>query len=630
MVMDHNNMIDYQNIIQIFEDTALKFKDKVALRYKEAGIWKEISWGKYYELARKVALGLRKIGVKRGDRVSIIGQNRYEWVVSDLGIVLSGGISVGLYPTLAPEQIEYAMNHSESNIIFIEGEEQLDKLIEIWHKVKIKKVIIWDKKGIWGYKNEAAIFFDDFLKLADEYLKTTDYRELEMIKDETKPDDVAFIIYTSGTTGPPKGAMITHGNIIFMTKSLSSANEAKPSDEVISYLPLNHIAERLLSVYLPIRVGYTVNFVESFETLLENLKEVRPTVFFSVPRVWEKIASQISVLMDDSTKFKKIAWNLAKKVGERYVKEIQVIKEKNFEILRNLKNGEERRKFVKSKVSFWNKFSYFLAYSLILRNVKRILGFSRIRYALCGAAPSAPELYIFFNSLGIPLSEGYGQTESSGVITITKIGLERFGFVGDAIEGIKIKIAEDGEILTYGPHVFKGYFKDEELTKQTIENGWLHTGDVGMIDEFGYLKILDRKKDIIITAGGKNITPSYIENKLKFSPYIQDAVVVGDGRKYLVALILIDEENVGNWAQKNKVQYTTFEDLAKNNEVYKLIMKEVEKINKTLSQVETIKKIYLIPKKLYEEEGDITPTRKIKRKNIERKYKDVIETLYKE
>ncbi len=623
-------MIDYQNIIQIFEDTALKFKDKVALRYKEAGIWKEISWGKYYELARKVALGLRKIGVKRGDRVSIIGQNRYEWVVSDLGIVLSGGISVGLYPTLAPEQIEYAMNHSESNIIFIEGEEQLDKLIEIWHKVKIKKVIIWDKKGIWGYKNEAAIFFDDFLKLADEYLKTTDYRELEMIKDETKPDDVAFIIYTSGTTGPPKGAMITHGNIIFMTKSLSSANEAKPSDEVISYLPLNHIAERLLSVYLPIRVGYTVNFVESFETLLENLKEVRPTVFFSVPRVWEKIASQISVLMDDSTKFKKIAWNLAKKVGERYVKEIQVIKEKNFEILRNLKNGEERRKFVKSKVSFWNKFSYFLAYSLILRNVKRILGFSRIRYALCGAAPSAPELYIFFNSLGIPLSEGYGQTESSGVITITKIGLERFGFVGDAIEGIKIKIAEDGEILTYGPHVFKGYFKDEELTKQTIENGWLHTGDVGMIDEFGYLKILDRKKDIIITAGGKNITPSYIENKLKFSPYIQDAVVVGDGRKYLVALILIDEENVGNWAQKNKVQYTTFEDLAKNNEVYKLIMKEVEKINKTLSQVETIKKIYLIPKKLYEEEGDITPTRKIKRKNIERKYKDVIETLYKE
>jgi len=628
--MDHNNMIDYQNIIQIFEDTALKFKDKVALRYKEAGIWKEISWGKYYELARKVALGLRKIGVKRGDRVSIIGQNRYEWVVSDLGIVLSGGISVGLYPTLAPEQIEYAMNHSESNIIFIEGEEQLDKLIEIWHKVKIKKVIIWDKKGIWGYKNEAAIFFDDFLKLADEYLKTTDYRELEMIKDETKPDDVAFIIYTSGTTGPPKGAMITHGNIIFMTKSLSSANEAKPSDEVISYLPLNHIAERLLSVYLPIRVGYTVNFVESFETLLENLKEVRPTVFFSVPRVWEKIASQISVLMDDSTKFKKIAWNLAKKVGERYVKEIQVIKEKNFEILRNLKNGEERRKFVKSKVSFWNKFSYFLAYSLILRNVKRILGFSRIRYALCGAAPSAPELYIFFNSLGIPLSEGYGQTESSGVITITKIGLERFGFVGDAIEGIKIKIAEDGEILTYGPHVFKGYFKDEELTKQTIENGWLHTGDVGMIDEFGYLKILDRKKDIIITAGGKNITPSYIENKLKFSPYIQDAVVVGDGRKYLVALILIDEENVGNWAQKNKVQYTTFEDLAKNNEVYKLIMKEVEKINKTLSQVETIKKIYLIPKKLYEEEGDITPTRKIKRKNIERKYKDVIETLYKE
>jgi len=276
------------------------------------------------------------------------------------------------------------------------------------------------------------------------------------------------------------------------------------------------------------------------------------------------------------------------------------------------------------------RIKYKIAYNLVLRHVKRILGFSRIRYALCGAAPSAPELYMFFNSLGIPLAEGYGQTESSGVITISRIGKERWGFVGEPIKGIEVKIAEDGEILTRGPHVFKGYLNDPELTSQTIKDGWLHTGDIGEIDELGYLKILDRKKDIIITAGGKNITPSYIENKLKFSPFIEDAIVIGDGRKYLVALILIDEENVGRWAQQNGIPYTTFEDLTKNKSVYNLIKGEVEKVNKTLSQVETIKKFALIPKKLYEEEGDITPTRKIKRKVIEKKYKDIIEMLYRD
>lgn len=621
------NYLDYRNIIEMFEDTSRKFREKVAMRYKEQGIWKEITWGKYYDLARKVACGLIQLGVKKGDRVALIGQNRYEWVVSDLGIVLAGGISVGLYPTLSPEQMEYAINHSESEIIFLEGEEQLDKLIEIWRKTKIRKAIIWDRKGIWGYKNEAVIFFDEFLEQAssdgfDENLRS--------IKDETNPDDTAFIVYTSGTTGPPKGAMITHGNIVFMTKALGSANEAKPTDEVVSYLPLNHIAERLLSVYLPARVGYVVNFVESFETLLENLKEIRPTIFFSVPRVWEKIASQISVLMDDSTEFKKIIWRIARKIGEEYVKQLQDIKERHIKELDLFETGEQRRRYIESKIPFSRRLKYLVAYNLVLRHVKRMLGFSRIRFALCGAAPSSPELYIFFNSLGIPLAEGYGQTESSGVITITKIGKERFGYVGEKIEGIEVKIAEDGEILTRGPHVFKGYFKDPELTAQTIEDGWLHTGDVGQMDEFGYLRILDRKKDIIITAGGKNITPSYIENKLKFSPYIQDAVVIGDGRKYLVALILIDEDNVGNWAQKNGIPYTTFEDLAKNPEVYKLIMKEVENVNKTLSQVESIKKIYLIPKRLYEEEGDITPTRKIKRRVIEKKYKDVIDRLYKD
>lgn len=619
---------DFKNVIELFENTSMRLKNKPSLRYKEKGIWREIKWGEYRELVKKCAKSLIACGVKKGDRVAIIGNNRWEWVVSDLGIISAGGISVGLYPTLSPEQIEYAVNHSSSSIIFVEGEEQLDKVLEILPKTQLEKIVVWDRKGLWGFKNEKVIFFDEFMEIG----KEIEDKELEKIKSEIEPDDVAFIVYTSGTTGPPKGAMITHKNILFMTWSLSRANEAREDDEVLSYLPLNHIAERLLSVYLPIRVGYRVNFVESFETLLENLKEVRPTVFFSVPRIWEKISSQIEVLIDDSTPFKKKIWKIAKKIGREYAEELQRIKE---ELIRkdgefSKLSGEERRKIAEKKVSLKTRLKYKLAYWGVLHHVKRILGFERTRFALCGAAPSAPELYIFFNSLGIPLAEGYGQTESSGVITITRIGKERFGYVGEPIDGVEVKIAEDGEILTRGPHVFKGYFKDPELTAMTIRDSWLYTGDIGEIDELGYLKILDRKKDIIITAGGKNITPSYIENKLKFSPYIQDAVVIGDGRKYLVALILIDEDNVSQWAQKKGVVFTTFEDLTKNPEVYKLIREEVEKVNKTLSQVETIKKFALIPRRLYEEEGDITPTRKIKRKIIEQKYKDIIEKLYKD
>jgi long-chain acyl-CoA synthetase len=622
------NWETYKNIIELFRETSEKLNNKTALRYKEKGIWHEITWGKYKELVYKVAKSLIALGLKKGEKVALIGNNRWEWVVTDLGIIHAGGVSVGLYPTLSPEQIEYAINHSEARIIFLEGEEQVDKVLEIEKRTGLEKFIVWDKKGLWGFKHNKLIFFDEFLNLG----KEIEDNRLKEIEDEIEPEDTAFIIYTSGTTGPPKGAMITHSNIIFMTYALSRVNEANADDETLSYLPLNHIAERLLSVYLPVAIGYKVNFVESFETLLENLREVRPTHFFSVPRIWEKIASQIEVLMDDSTTLKKRLWKLAKEWGREYAESLQKIKE---ELIRkdgefDKMKGDERRKLAHKKIPLKTKLKYLVAYNLVLRHVKRILGFDRIKFALCGAAPSAPELYLFFNSLGIPLAEGYGQTESSGVITITKIGKERFGYVGEPLEGIEVKIAEDGEILTRGPHVFKGYFKDPELTAMTIVNGWLHTGDVGEIDELGYLKILDRKKDIIITAGGKNITPSYIENKLKFSPYIQDAIVIGDGRKYLIALILIDEENVSNWAQKMRIPFTTFEDLTKNPQVYKLIKEEVEKVNKTLSQVETIKKFALIPRKLYEEEGDITPTRKLKRKVIEKKYKDIIEKLYRD
>jgi long-chain acyl-CoA synthetase len=419
-----------------------------------------------------------------------------------------------------------------------------------------------------------------------------------------RPEDTAMIIYTSGTTGPPKGAMLSHRNILALTACFIDATPFFDSDELLSYLPLAHIYENLISLFMAVWAGGTVNFVERIETLPLNLREISPTVFCSVPRIWEKFVSMIHIRMSDSTILKRALYQLAIGVGLRYVR-----------------TPEGSRGRLKWAVLYWP------LYWLVLYHLKRQLGFERVRYAVCAAAPASPELFQYYNALGLPLREGYGQTESTGVIAVQRIDNPRWGFVGEPLPRVAVKIAEDGEILVKGPNVFKGYFKDPELTAQTINDGWLHTGDVGAL-EGGHLKIMDRKKDIIITAGGKNITPAYIENKLKFSTYIQDAVVIGDGRKYLVALILIDEDNVTKYAQDHRIPFTTFADLTQNQQIQKLIEGEVSKVNKTLSKVETIKKFELLPRRFYEEDGDVTPTKKVKRRFLEKRYTDVIDNMY--
>jgi long-chain acyl-CoA synthetase len=374
---------------------------------------------------------------------------------------------------------------------------------------------------------------------------------------------------------------------------------------MLSYLPLAHIYENLISLFQAVWAGGTVNFVESLDTLPQNLREVSPTIFCSVPRIWEKFASMIYIRMSDSTIVKRTFYRLAVGVGLTYVK---------------TKRGSRER-------FLWGLL-YWPLYFLVLYHLKRQLGFERVRLAVCGAAPASPELFQYYNALGIPLREGYGQTESTGVIAVQRIDRPRWGYVGEVIPDVEVKIAEDGEILARGPGVFKGYFKDPDLTEQTIRNGWLHTGDVGLLEN-GFLKIMDRKKDILITAGGKNITPAFIENKLKFSTYIQDAVVIGDGRKYLVALVLIDEDNVTKYAQDNRIPFTTFADLTQNPDIQKLIDGEVSQVNKSLSKVESIKKFALLPRRFYEEDGDVTPTKKVKRRFLEERYKDLIDGLYK-
>jgi long-chain acyl-CoA synthetase len=576
----------------------------VALRHKDYGIWHRISWTEYGQQVREVATGLLALGLQREDRVSILGDNRPEWVICHLAAMTAGGVTCGVYPTSAPDQVAYVVGHSESKVLFVENEEQVDKVLQIMDNLRVARVVVWDPKGLWGFSHERIIFFDEFLENGREYLRDHPESLPDRLKD-IKPDDTAMIIYTSGTTGRPKGAMLSHYNILKLTESFMEANPFQETDEMLSYLPLAHIYENLISLFGAIWYGGTVNFVESIDTLPLNLREVSPTIFCSVPRIWEKYVSMIMIRMSDSTILKRAMYGLAMKVGLRYV--------------RTQKGSRDR---------LWLGFLYWPLYWLVLYHLKRQLGFDRVRLAVCGAAPASPELFEYFNAMGIPLREGYGQTESTGVIAVQRLDRPRWGYVGEPIPGIEVKIAEDGEILAKGPGVFKGYFKDPELTAETIKDGWLHTGDVGAMED-GFLKILDRKKDILITAGGKNITPAFIENKLKFGSYIQDAVVIGDGRKYLVSLILIDEDNVTKYAQDNRIPFTTFADLTQNAEIRKLIEGEVSKVNKTLSRVESIKKFELLPRRFYEEDGDVTPTKKVKRRFLEDRYADLIEKMYK-
>ena len=578
--------------------------DRLAIRYKAYGIWHRVSWRQYGEEVRRVAAALVAVGLRPGENVAILADNRPEWLYCHLGIQTAGGATCGIYATSSPEQIEYVLRHSEARCVFVDNDEQLDKVLAVLGATAVERVVVWDAKGLWGFADDRVVFFEDFVKQGLAFAEAHPGAVAER-RAAIAPEDTAMVIYTSGTTGPPKGAMLCHRSIVWVTEAFREVNPLGPDDDVVSYLPFAHVYENLVSVFGAIYNGYVVSFVESMATLFQNLREVSPTYFASVPRIWEKLASTIDLRMDDSTPVKRALYRVAVRVGRRHA-----------------------RARLAGRVPLALAAGYRLAAWAVLHPLRRRLGLDRIRVAVCGAAPASPELFEYYHALGVPLIEGYGLTESTGVLSVNRVARPRVGTVGEPIPGIEVALADDGEILTRGPHVFKGYFKDPELTAQTIDSaGWLHTGDIGAWED-GHLRILDRKKDIIITAGGKNITPAWIENKLKFSPYVQDAVVIGDRRKYLVALVLIDEDTVTKFAQDHRIPFTTFQDLTQHPDVVRLIEAEVQRVNRTLSQVETVKRVALLPRRFYEEEGDVTPTKKVKRRAIEARYAELIEALY--
>jgi long-chain acyl-CoA synthetase len=591
---------------KLFRHVVRERGDRVAMREKHLGIWRAISWREYGERARRVGLGLVALGLRPKDVVSVLADNCPEWLYTDLGTMSVGGVTNGVYTTDSARQVEYIVNDSGTRFFFAENDEQLDKILEVRARCRhLVKIVVYDMEGLHGFADDRVMSFDALLELGAAHDREHPGAFDRMV-EIARPNDLAILVYTSGTTGPPKGAMLSHRNILFQLDYSDVIIDLREGDQQLSFLPLCHIAERTFTVFNPLRSGATVNFAESIETVPENIREVAPALFFAVPRIWERFYSAVALRMRDATLPGKLAYHWAIRIGTRVAE----------------------RRIAGVAPGLGLRLLYRAADFLVLDNLRRSMGLHRARGVATGAAPIAPELIKWYMALGLDLREVYGQTENCGLATAMPADRIRLGTVGIARPDTEVRLSPQGEILLRGPHVFLGYHDNPEKTAETVVDGWLHTGDVGAMDDEGFVKITDRMKDIIITAGGKNITPSEIENLLKFSPYISDAVVIGDQRKFLSCLVMIDHETVAQFAQEGNVPFTDFASLCRAKEVQDLIAAEVEQVNRQLARVETVKTFRLIEQVLTAEDEELTPTMKLKRAFVNRKYKALIDGMY--
>ncbi|MDX1499185.1 MAG: AMP-binding protein [Woeseiaceae bacterium] len=578
---------------------------RVAMREKDFGIWQSYTWQDYRERAFEIANGLLSLGLERGDVVSIQSEDCREWLWVDVGTMLAGGVVNGIYPTYQARQVEHALGDSRCRFLFAEDEEQLDKFLAIEKSLPgVERVYVFDWRGLRGFEHDKVRPVEALLERGRRF--GVEHRGLvEEIVAGGTGNDLAALVYTSGTTGLPKGAMLSQRYVMFQVGLAPDHLRQRPDDELLTYLPLCHVAERIFSGWLPIASGATINFAESPETVMQNLREVSPTYFFAVPRVWEKFYSRVTTAMSEATWPGRKAYALALAAGRRRAGKLE--------------RGEP--------LSLGDRVAFRLAHLAVFRNLRLALGLDRARDAATGAAPISPDLLRWFLSLGIEIDELWGQTEI-GIVTSTKKGVCRFGKVGLPFPGTEVRIDANGEIVARSDGQFDGYLNLPEKTAETIVDGWVRTGDVGEIDAEGYLSITDRLKDIIITAGGKNVTPSVMENELKFSPYISDAVIIGDKRKYLTCLIMIDQENVEHFAQTRSIPFTDYRSLCARPEIVDLIGREVARVNSGFSSAEQVKQFRLIDVLLTAEDEELTPTMKLKRSFVGEKYSDLIETMY--
>ena len=611
---EERTVVPGDNMAEMFWNGVAKRGELTLFRQKKFGLWQSLSWNQVGVIVREAGMGLIELGVGVGETASVLGNTRQEWLFSDLAVLSCGGVSSGIYPTDAASQVEYLTGDSHSVLVFVEDDEQLDKLLEVRERLPLlRRIVVWDMEGLRELHDEQVISFERLRELGRERLarlgQAAADAEWQARIAARKPDDLAILIYTSGTTGKPKGAMLSHANLLSAVKSFNRATAQNEDDERMCFLPLCHVAERSSGAYFSLYTGTKLNFVENPETIPENVREIAPTVFGAVPRVWEKFYSGVSIALKESNAFEQWAYKLAIGIG--------------LEKVRRYEKGEA--------VGNGLEFAHWLARLLVLNNVRKLIGIHQSRMLITGAAPISPDLVRWYMALGVPMLEVWGMTETGSVAVGTPIERIKPGSIGIANLPNEVKLSDEGEILVRGPNVFMGYLNQPEKTAETIDpDGWLHTGDVGTVDADGYFRISDRLKDIIITAGGKNITPSEIENQLKFSPYVTDAVVIGDKKPYLVCLIMIDQENVEKFAQDHDVPFSNYASLTRAPEVQKLIEGEIERVNQQFARVEQVKKFRLIDKKLGAEDEELTPTMKLKRKLVSQKYAELIESMYRD
>jgi long-subunit acyl-CoA synthetase (AMP-forming) len=588
-----------KTIMEVMKNTAEKNRNKVALKTKIGGEWKEMTWGEYYDQVKITARAFIALGLEQGKAISILGNNCPQWFISDLAAIFAGAVPGGIYTTNSPEQCKFIASHSEANIAVVENAEQLAKFKEIRNELQDLKAIVMMN----GSDPDPMVHsWNELPKIAQ---KVTEDELNKRIKAQ-KPDDCCTLIYTSGTTGNPKGVMISHDNIIWTAGQVIDLIKGGPDDVIISYLPLSHIAEQVVSLHGPYIMGATVWFAESIDKLGDNLTEVHPTVFVGVPRVWEKIQAKMLAIGATAPPLRKkiVAWAKKKGLAGGYA----------------LQEGKPY------------PFMYGLASKLIFSKVRDKLGLDRCRIFISTAAPISMDTLEYFLSLGIPITEVYGMSECTGPGTVSLPEPFKFrtGWAGPAVPGTEIALGEDGEVLMRGRHVFKGYFKNEEATKQTIDpEGWLHSGDVGIIDAKGFLKITDRIKELIITAGGENIPPQVLEGKLKAIPIVNQVVVIGDRRKYMTALFTLDPDKLTAELAAAGSPAKNMQEAAKCEKFKAYLQEKVEEVNATLARVQTIKKFVIIPTEFTPEGGELTPTMKMKRRIINEKYAKEIESMYK-
>ncbi len=601
-------------VVTRVRDRAEHTPDQIAMRAKDFGIWQEVSWACYWANVELVGHALLALGLRPGDRVAVHSENRREWLYADLGTVAARGITVGLYPTNPASEVAYLLSHSGARILIAEDQEQVDKaLLVLEDTPDLEWIVYLEPRGIRGrYDNPKLMWWDDFLALGAAH-RDESSSELAERMAATEAGDVMTLIYTSGTTGPPKGAMLTVANVEFAVHVLVEGGgftSPPPSstDVTLSYLPLCHVAERIFTTWFSAASGVQVHFAESIETVQANLREVQPTILFGVPRIWEKVLAGVTIGVAGAS------W-LKRSVTRFWLRRAEGI---GATLVRTGGRHTGRSRLV-----------YALGWLFCFRALKARIGMRHVRYAASGAAPIAPDVLKFFMGIGVPMHEVYGMTENTAVATGNRPGRVKVGTVGEPQPGIELRIDDEtGEILTRHGGTFAGYWRDPESTGRVLTDGWLHTGDVGEWVDGTHVKITDRMKDIIITAGGKNIAPSELENALKTSPYVKEAVVIGDQRPYLVALVGIEYETVGHWARQRRITYTTYRDLSEKPEVLELVQRIVTEVNAKFATVEQIKKFRMFPKELDHSDGELTATQKVKRSALGKMFDDLVESMY--